>query len=82
MKISNKLYNRKIDHVRFNYDFQKVSMISIDIYNAQGALIKYMAIKSGTGYEGQLDLNGFIQGCYFVKLSTQQEVVTKRLIIK
>ncbi len=69
--------------VKYTHHLPQASISTVAVYNIQGVLQKSETVKSGSGmYTGQLDLNGLIPGCYFVRLNSENKTVTRQLIVK
>ena len=63
----------------FNLNLNNVEAKNIEIYDVTGKLIKKMENKSITQLT-QIDLSNASNGIYFVKISTENDTVTKRII--
>lgn len=57
----------------------EIEMESLSIYNYTGQLIDHMEIKA-TSY--QLNTSSFTSGVYSIKINTEENIISKRLIIK
>ena len=63
----------------FNLNLNNIDAKNVEIYDITGKLIKKMENKSITQLT-QIDLSNASNGIYFVKISTENDTVTKRII--
>ncbi len=63
-------------HVVFDSEFNKDMLISI--YDALGALVKTVMIE---GNDAEIDLSGFSNGVYVIKVTVDKQVAVKKIIL-
>lgn len=66
--------------LQIDLQFSKQQAAQLTMHNATGQIIRSFALGTLSEYHQQVDMRDFAQGVYFVKLQTEEQVVTRKLI--